>query len=180
MRIRRNRERLLLYVFGVGFLIGIIYENIVYRSYNHSTILFQDYLLEQFSETELVTADYLKYIVQARVIPLLCLCLLSCVKWKKTFVSIIIGWTGFLLGVFTVLAIIWHGILGVLICIALLFPHMIFYGLSYTLLLWYFYAYPEYAWNLKRTIVMCVSMAMGVILEIYISPWIIGAALKLL
>ncbi len=179
MKISRYRTQLWFILFVVGFILGILYENFTYEEYSDSATIFDTYFLQQFAETEIVVEDYMKYIICQRVPPLILICILGSLKWKKGLVRLVIGWTGFLLGVLTASSIIWQGVRGFLFCMGILFPHMIFYSLSYAMILWYFYSYPEWKWNIKKTIVTGLSFVIGIVCETYVTPLLLSMVVKL-
>lgn len=173
--VRRKKEyaRLWILLFVAGFIAGILYRNLTYKDYSDSGTIFNEYFMQQFAGIEIVAKEYMKYIIGERLTPLICICILGCLKWKKVLTSLFVSWTGFLLGVLVVSAIIWQGAKGVLLCMAILFPHMLFYVLAYCIVLSYFYSYPESSWNLKKTMVVVLSLAVGIVLESYVTPWLL-------
>ncbi len=175
----KNRNQLLIIILAVGFFVGILYENIVSKSQGMSIELFQTYFLKQFAQMEIVTEEYLWYVVKTRAVPFFVLLLLGCLRWKKTIVSICISWTGFLFGVIIVSAVIQLGIKGILFCLAVGFPHMIFYALAYGMYLLYLYRYPSWHWNGAKTIFVALMMFLGLVLETYLSPIIIKSIVRI-
>ena len=173
--VRRRKEyaRLWILLFIAGFIAGILYRNFTYKDYSDSGTIFNEYFIQQFAGAEIVAKEYMKYIIRERMTPLICICILGCLKWKKVFTSLFVSWTGFLLGILFVSAIIWQGAKGVFLCMVLLFPHMLFYALAYGIVLCYFYSCPEGCWNLKKTVSVILSLAVGVVLETYVTPWLL-------
>ena len=80
---------------AVGFLVGIIYENMISKSQGVSIELFQSYFLNQVGQIDIVMEEYLWYVVRARVIPFLVLLLLGTLRWKKTVVCVWVSCVGF-------------------------------------------------------------------------------------
>ena len=165
MKTSRHRTQLWLFLFVLGFLLGILYENVTYEEHSNSTTIFNESFLQQFAQPEIIVEDYMRHIVNERVTPFIIICILGCLKWKKALVGLTVSWTGFLLGVLNVSAIIWQGIKGFLFCLGILLPHMLFYALSYAMILWYFHSYPERKWNIKKTIVTGLSFVIGMMSE---------------
>ena len=129
---------------------------------------------------EIVTEEYLWYVARARVVSLLVLLVLGCLKWKKVLVSAGMLWTGFMTGVLTVSAVIQLGMKGVLLCLAGLFPHMICYGLAYGVLLLFLYRYPHRQWNGAKTIFVGFLMFLGIVLEAYLNPILLKMIIRMI
>lgn len=55
-----------------------------------------------------------------------------------------------------------------------------FYGFAYVILLWYLYTYPNGRWNIKKTAAAGISMAVGMILEVYTNPILMKLVIGLL
>ncbi len=178
-RIKR-KGHLLWLCLGIGFLIGIIYENIVIKSQGTSIRLFQMYYLKKYSEANVVAEDFLWYAVRTRIAPLIIFCLSVCFKWKKPMAVIYMTWTGFLGGILTVAAIIQLGLKGILLCIAGIFPHILFYGVSYGILLMYLYSYLENRWNGKKTIIVILMLFLGILIEVYVNPYLLNLVIRLI
>ena len=89
-------------------------------------------------------------------------------------------WTGFLLGVLTVSAVIQLGIKGILLCTVGLFPHMICYGLAYGVLLLFLYRYPHRQWNGAKTIFVGFLMFLGIVLEAYLNPILLKMIIRMI
>lgn len=180
MRSFRNKNQFLAILLAGGFLIGILYTNMISSRYVTTGCIFDENFLKQYSQTEIIVEEYLWYILQARLLPLGLLCVMGCMKWKKILAAGCIAWTGFSGGVIAVSSVISFGIKGILFCIAGMIPQILFYGLAYVILLWYFYTYPNGRWNLKKTTVVVVAMAVGMISEAYLNPMLIKAVIPLL
>lgn len=180
MNLYRHKNQLLIVFLVVGFFLGILYENIIARSQGVSVNLFQSYFLEQYAQTEIIAEDYLWYVAQLRLVPFLGICILGCLKWKKVLVGTILVWTGFLTGVFTVSAVMQLGIKGILVCLAGLLPHMIFYGVAYSVLLIFLYRYPQRQWNTQKTIFIIILVFLGIMTETYLNPFLMRLVVRIL
>lgn len=176
----KSKNQLLIVFLVVGFFVGILYENIVSKNNGVSIELFQTYFLKQFSQVKIVTEEYMWYVARARVLPLLLLCVLGCLRWKKAIVSVVVLWIGFLMGILTVSSVIQLGIKGILFCLAGLFPHIICYGLAYGMFILHLYCYPTRRWNGAKTIFVVLMMFLGIILETYLSPILIRIMVKMI
>ena len=160
MRSYRSKNQFFAMFLLGGFLIGILYANLI--------------------KTDIVAEEYLWYILRARLVPFCMICILGCMKWKKTVVGLCIGWTGFSGGVVAVSSVISLGMKGILLCIVGMLPQILFYGFAYVILLWYLYTYPNGRWNIKKTAVAGISMAVGIILEVYTNPILMKLVIGLL
>ena len=179
MKLYKNKNQFLLLILAVGFLIGIIYENMISKSGGVSVELFQSYFLNQIGQMDIVTEEYLWYVIRARVIPFLLLLLLSTLRWKKTIVSVWISCTGFLFGMLIVSSVIQLGIKGILFCLAICLPHMIFYIMAFGMYLMRLYRYPGDHWNGTKTIFVVLMMVLGIVLEAYLGPVILKSVIRI-
>lgn len=173
MKFYKSKNQLLIILLAVGFFVGILYENIVSKNYGVSVELFQSYFLKQFAQIEIVAEEYLWYVAKVRVVPFLLLCMLGCLRWKKMLVGVCVTWVGFLMGIVVVSSVIQLGIKGIGFCIASLFPHMACYVLAYSVFLLYLYRYPRQQWSGVKTIFVVLMLFLGIILETYLSPFLI-------
>ncbi len=162
---RKNIQNQLLIVFlAVGFFVGILYENIFLKWQNSNESILQ------ISNLNLVTEEYLLRILWIRIVPIIVLCILGRITWRKVLIAIGLLWTGFLIGVLTVMSVMSYGIRGILFCLIGLLPHMLFYGLAYGVVIIYFYRYPDRQWNSGKTIFVVLTLFIGMILESYLTP----------
>lgn len=180
MKFYKYKNQLLIFYLAVGFFVGILYENIVSRRYGLSIDIFQTYFLQQYKQTEIVAEKYLGYVLKARVVPLMGLCVLVCVRWKKILAGVSVCWTGFLAGVMLVSAVMQMGVKGVLFCMVAMFPHIICYGLAYGILLSYFYRYPKARWNYAKTVFVILVMFIGILLETYLNPLLMKLVIQIM
>ena len=176
----KYKNQLLMIVLAVGFFVGIIYENIVSKRFGVSLDIFQTYFLNQYAQIEIVAEEYLWYVAKARLFPLFGIVLAGCLKWKKVIACGVTAWTGFLAGILIVAAMMQLGIKGILFCVAGMLPHMICYVLAYSVLLLYYYRYPERRWSPAKTIFVVLNMFLGVVLETYLNPLLIKIVIRFL
>jgi len=175
----KNKNQLLIMFLAVGFLVGIIYENMISKGGGVSVELCQSYFLNQIGQIDIITEEYLWYVIRARVVPFLLLLLLSTLRWKKTIVSVWTSCAGFLFGMLLVSSVIQLGIKGILFCFAICLPHMIFYVMAYGMYLMYLYKYPRGNWNKAKTVFVVLMMVLGIVLEAYLGPIIIKSMVKI-
>lgn len=180
MRLFKNKNQFLAMFLAGGFLAGILYTNMISSRYVTTGGIFDPDFLRQYSRTEIVEEEYLWYILRARLLPLGLLCTIGCMKWKRALTAVCLIWTGFSGGVIAVSSVIAFGIKGILFCVVGMFPQVLFYGFAYVILLWYFYTYPRGRWTVKKTTVVVVTMAIGIILEVYVNPLLMKAVISLL
>ena len=175
----KNKNQLLIMLLAVGFLVGIIYENMISKSRGVSIELFQSYFLNQIGQLDIVTEEYLWYVIRARVIPFLMLLLLGTLRWKKAIVSVWVSCAGFLFGMLLVSSVIQLGIKGILFCFAICLPHMIFYVLAYGMYLMNLYRYPGGRWNGTKIVFVILMMVLGIVLEAYLGPIILKSVIRI-
>ena len=180
MKLFKNKNQLLIMLLAVGFFIGIIYENMISKSQGISVELFQSYFLNQIGQMDIVAEEYLWYVIRARVVPFLALLLLGTLRWKKTVVGVWVSCAGFLFGMLIVSAVIQLGIKGILFCLAICLPHMIFYVMAYGMYLMRLYRYPGNQWNGTKTIFVVLMMILGIVLEAYLGPIILKSVIRIL
>ncbi len=179
MRIRENKKFLALFCMA-GFLVGIVYANLMSKDLTAGMGIFNEYFLSQYTQTEIDTAEYLWYIIRIRVMPAALLAALGCTRLRKGVVAVFLAWTGFCCGMIMTLAVLKIGIKGLVLCLIALIPHIIFYAAGYLILVWYLFTYPESRWNLSKMVSMGLFIAVGVLLECYVNPIIMEMFLKTL
>lgn len=179
MKVRQNKKQIAVF-YMAGFLIGILYANLMSKEYLSMTGMFNQYFVNQYVQTEIVIQEYLLYVTKARIVPMICLVVLGCLRIRKAVVVAFICWTGFLSGILFTTAVMKMGVKGIIFCIILLLPQFLFYVAGYMILLWYLYCYPESRWNISKTIFFIVLMAIGIILECYTNPILVKLFLNTL
>lgn len=162
----------------LGFLIGIVYANLISKDYIASIGIFSDFFLSQYSQAEIDVMEYMWYIIRVRVIPLALVAALGCTRIRKGIVGGFLAWTGFCAGMIMTSAVLKMGVKGLILCLIALTPHFLFYAAGYLVLLWYLFTYPEARWNLAKTVSMALFIAVGVLLECYVNPIIMELFLK--
>lgn len=178
VRIFRNKSQFAAVFLMIGFVAGILYANIVSKQYVTTSGIFNEYFLKQYIQTEIIAEDYIGFVIRVRVIPFLLVCFLGCTKWKKALVGGVLVWTGFTSGMLAVSAVIRLGIKGLVLCMAGIFPQMLFYILAYVVLLLYLYRCPEGRWHIGKTIFIMLSFVIGILLETYVNPILMKIVIK--
>lgn len=180
MRRYKNKNQLLIIVLAVGFLIGIIYENIVSGKQVVMTEMFTISNLQRYLQTDVIVEKYFLYVAKERIILLGIILLFSCIKWKKLFVALCLMMVGFFVGVFMVAAVLQLGIKGILLCFTGMFPQIICYGVAYSILFTYWFWYPERQWNQAKTFFVIIMLVLGIILEVYVNPILVKLVIRIL
>lgn len=168
-----NKNQLLILLLVVGFIIGIIYENVVSKNHIISTEIFSTKNLQRYLQIDVLSEKFLWYVAKNRVLFLTISCLLGCLKWKKLYVSLCLLFASFFAGVFCVSSVLQLGFKGLLLCFSGMFPHVLFYGLSYGMLFVYWIHYPKRVWNHAKTLFVILSFLLGILLEVYVNPIIV-------
>lgn len=179
MRIHQNRYRFVVW-YMLGFLIGILYANFIAQSYVTVTGIFHEYFLNQFTQIQIVTEDYLWYLMKCRILPIIIVAFAGSAGFRKTSAIICLIWTGFAAGILAVSAVLRMGAKGMLLCLVGMFPQYVFYILAYAVLLYYLYQYPKSRWNGKKTVFVIVMLLTGILLEVYLNPVIMRGIMKVI
>ena len=179
MKIFHTRKQFLAF-FMPGFLLGIIYVNFFAKTYMAEPGIFSDYFLNQFVNTKIDVSDYLWYLLRLRVVPFLALGALSFTRLRKAAAVLFLIWAGISGGILISAAAADLGIKGCLLCVTALFPQFLFYIPAFVILLWYCCSAPQNRWNRQKTIFVTLTMALGLILELYVNPIIVKGFLSVL
>lgn len=165
---------------AVGFFVGILYENIMSKSFNISLHIFQNFFLNQYKQTEIIVEEYLWYVAKARILPIVAIIIAGCLKWKRVLACFVSAWTGFLMGILIVASMMQLGAKGILFCVIGMIPHMICYVMAYSVLLLYYYHYPRRNWNFTKTCFVTVCMFVGIVMEVYLNPLLMKLVIKIM
>ncbi len=179
MGIQESKKFLALFCM-LGFIIGIIYANLMSKDYIAAMGIFNEFFLSQYSQAEIDMAEYLWYVVRIRVMPAVLIAALGCTRLRKGVVALFLIWTGFCGGMIMTAAVLKMGLKGLVLCLIALIPHLIFYTAGYLILLWYLFTYPESRWNLSKMISMGLFIIVGILLECYVNPIIMELFIKTL
>ncbi len=164
------KQKRLLILFFIGFLLGIVYVNFYAIDFVSMNGIFNSYYLDVFMNQQLNIREYFLYLIGVRVLPLILLFLLGITKFHKVVVYVFVLWIGFMLGNYVTLSVVQLGVRGLFFGIVALMPHIIFYIPMYLILLFYLYQYPDAKWALPKTIAMVLCFVIGIILEGQINP----------
>lgn len=169
MKIQQRKKHMTAF-YMAGFLIGILYANVIAKNYMTSTGIFSEYFLSQYVAIDVIPEEYMIYILQVRLVPLMLLILVAQTKFRKPIVVGAFLWLGFSSGMLIVSAIMQLGVKGILLCLIGVTPQFVFYAMAYIVLLWYFYTYPIASWNRGKTMFVILTMALGILAEVYVNP----------
>jgi pheromone shutdown protein TraB len=179
VKILHTRKQLFVF-FMPGFLLGILYVNLIMKKYAVEPGIFSDYFLKQYQTTEIVAQEYIWYLLKIRMIPFLLLLGLSFTKLRKVSSMAFLVWTGFSSGMLLSMAVLAMGIKGSILCIVGILPQFLLYVPSYMVVIWYGYTYPQNKWNTQKSIFAALTMVVGLILEAYVNPILMQAFLSTL
>lgn len=174
----RNYGRIMMVFFMAGFLAGILYTNLISRDYVAALGIFNDYFLNQFIQTDLVSGAYLWYLIKIRLAPLFGMILLGALNVRKLAAAAFVVWTGFLFGMVFTSATLKMGAKGILICLGAMLPQGVFYLAGYAVFLIGLYYYPKIDWNFQKTMIVFLAICIGIGLECYISPVLVKIIIK--
>lgn len=166
----QQRKRFITVLYMAGFLIGIFYANLVERKYMTANGIFSEYFLSQYIAIDVEAEEYMLYVIKTRLLPLACLFIAAQTKFKKVTVMSCILWTGFSSGMLIVASVLQLGAKGVLLCLIGITPHFVFYIMAYLVILWYLGNAPVSTWNRGKTVFVVLTMALGILTEVYVNP----------
>lgn len=170
MRIFHSGKKQMFVFFVPGFLFGVIYMNLVAKKYMAESGIFSDIFLSRFASMEIDVWSYLPYVIRLRVVPLAALAVASLTRFRKAAAMFFLFWTGFTGGIALSSAADGLGLKGSLLCAVSVLPQFLFYVPACVVLLWYCMSAPRTQWNRQKTVFVIVTMAAGVLLELYVNP----------
>lgn len=176
MKILHTRKQLFAY-FMPGFLLGILYVNLIMKKYTAESGIFSDYFLKQYQISEIIAEEYLWYLIKVRVVPFLFLLGAAFTKLRKIVSISFLIWTGFSSGLLFSMAVLSMGIKGSILCIVGILPQFLLYIPAFMVVIWYSYTYPQNQWNPQKSIFVTLTLLMGILLETYVNPLMMQAFL---
>ena len=172
MQSYRGRQQMLLLCLA-GFLAGIFYANFIAKNYVTMTGIFHEYFLNQYTASGIIARDYLIYLLRWRALPFAVLALAGHTRLRKVAAVAALLWTGFSGGILLVAAIMRMGIRGILLCLAGLFPQILFFAAAFAVLCWYLFSAPRTEWNRGKTVFVTVMVTAGIFAEAFLNPEIV-------
>ena len=173
-------KRQLLALFMPGFLLGLLYVNLEAEQFAAGAGIFSEYFLKQYQQVEILTGEYIWYLLQVRLIPFLVMLGAAFTKFRKGAAVLFLIWTGFSAGLLFSMAVLGMGVKGSILCVIGMLPQFLFYIPAYLIVLWYADCYPRMQWNVQKSLVSGGMLLIGLILELYVNPVLVGAFLKTL
>lgn len=168
-----SRQKIFFGFIFLGFILGILYMNLIAIDYLSVTGIFNQYYLEDFLETNIGAYEYLPRILWIRIGPLTGIIFLARSRINRLGVIIFLIWTGFLYGLYMTLGIAQLGINGILFCVVGLLPQMICYIPAYLIALIFSYQYPNSQCGIEKIVVIILCILCGIILECQVNPILI-------
>ena len=165
-------------IYMIGFLLGIVYVNMVSGEYIYSVGIFNRNFADQFQKADLEGLQYLVYLIRLRIMPAIILAIIGTTRFRRIGSVMFLVWTGMLCGVYFTCAVMNRGVGGVLLCVAGLLPHMVCYLFAYGIMLMTIFFYPQKHWNYEKTIAFCLAICMGIALEYKANPILVKLILK--
>jgi len=179
VKILHTRKQLFAF-FMPGFLLGILYVNLIMKQYTAEPGIFSDYFLKQYQSVSIVAEEYIWYLIKIRAVPFLILLGLAFTKMRKAASIAFLVWTGFSSGMLLSMAVLSMGIKGSILCIVGILPQFLLYVPAYMVIIWYSYTYPQNKWNTQKSIFLGLTMLVGIILEAYVNPILMQGYLRTL
>ena len=102
-------KRQLLALFMPGFLLGILYVNLEAEQFAAGAGIFSEYFLKQYQQVEILTGEYIWYLLQVRLIPFLVMLGAAFTKFRKGAAVLFLIWTGFSAGLLFSMAVLGMG-----------------------------------------------------------------------
>ncbi len=179
MKILRTKKWMFA-IFIPGFLLGILYVNVMIGRHLTDYSIFSEYFLKQYASVDVSVPEYMMYLTGIRLFPFFMLAGLIFTRFRKAAAGIFLVWTGFSGGMLLTMGAFSMGIKGVLLCMVALLPHFLFYIPAYVVLLWYAMTAPHNRWNRQKTIFVLLMLGMGIVSEGYVGPVLMKTFLKTL
>ncbi len=129
-------SRKFLLFFMAGFLGGVIFSNLIGKSYMEYAGILSEYYLNRYKYMEIVRDQLFFYLVRERLSPVLFLLLLSFTAFGKAAVYLFLAWQGFSFGTLLTISILKFGGKGILLCVAGMVPQYLFYVPAMVLMAW--------------------------------------------
>ena len=167
MKLKRNQLLIILLV--TGFFIGSIYTSIE----KLETEIFNIAVLENVRNFKIVYEQYLFYIAMERMGMLLLVIFVGQVYWKQIYAGLLTVIIGITFGSIISMAGYGMGFKGIVLCVIGMFPHMIFYGISYWILICHWMSGKVKRWRKSKVLGTLLFMSMGILSEVYVNPFLL-------
>lgn len=150
-----------------GFFIGSIYTSVE----KPKTEIFNMEVLEYVKNFKIDYEQYLFYIVMERISTLMLVLFAGQVYWKQIYAGLLTVIIGIIFGSIISMAGYGMGFKGILLCVIGLFPHMIFYGISYWILICHWIGGKIKRWRKSKVLGVMFFMSVGILSEVYVNPF---------
>lgn len=190
-------KKLFAVIFMAGFLIGIIYANMIGKKYMDSSGILSDYFLSRYKYFDIVNNNLFWYLLKQRIFPSVVLWITGITIMGIPAVWVYLTWYGFSGGMLISMAVMKFGFKGLILCLGGIMPQYVIYIPIMIILLQKVYQmslslyggkfsqgnggktkkqiFLNYLWNY---FIIFVILLIGVILESYINPYILKIILK--
>ncbi|MFI3171217.1 MAG: stage II sporulation protein M [Eubacteriales bacterium] len=175
-----EQQKVFFFIFFTGFIVGILYTNLIAVDYLTMTSVFCGYYLNEYISARWTFADCLLQVVYVRVMPLIGILVIGYSKLNRVGVMLFLAWTGFLCGIYMSMGIAQLGLNGIVFCLIGMFPQILFYIPAYLIAVIFSYKYPMSQWSTAKIGVIIMCMISGIILECQVNPYIMRWFIKLL
>lgn len=177
---QKSRGRVMAGVYLLGFVVGILYTNVLAKADVVAVGMFGELALGRYRQTDFQTVSYLLYLCRVRLIPVGGLFLLSLTKIRRLAVIVLLVWSGFLCGIMFASAILRLGMKGMVLCIVSFVPQIPFYVFAYGILLLHLLYDRKIKWDFQKIMVISLAICIGIGLEWYINPLMVKMVLKVI
>ncbi len=177
MRLQEGK-RLFALFFMLGFMLGILFSNLVSADYLQNVGIFHDYFLSQYTVDQIRTRDYFWYVLGIRSVPVAVLMVFAATKLKRVAGFLFLVWTGFGMGMIFTTAIMKMGVLGIVLCLMAAVPHFLLYFAGYFILLWQMFQTTKTGLDFQRVTIVLLLFSAGIILECLVNPVIMELVIQ--
>lgn len=167
-------------LFLVSFFIGILIVTILARGKVPENTLMDQSLSSTFLEQGWNRLELFWQCFWKRGTVLVLIMLLTCTSMRVWVYRMVTVWIGFVFGMLLKLFYLWYGIKGMGLLLTAVFPHYFFYWMAYGLLYW---ELEKNRMRMKRNnipfILALGVVIMGIVLESYVNPFLVGGYMKI-
>ena len=164
-----SRNQLLIILLVTGFFIGSIYTSIE----KPETEIFNIAVLENVKNFKIDYEQYFFYIVVERISTLMLVLFVGQVYWKQIYAGLLTVIMGITFGSIISMAGYGMGFKGIVLCVIGTFPHMIFYGMSYWILICHWIGGKVKRWRKSKVFGVLLFMSLGVVSEVYVNSFVL-------
>lgn len=167
-------------LFFTGFLTGILIVNYIWGEQLSLIGTFTEVYLMRLKNETISFQQYTWYLIQVRGLFFLILFLMMGIRIRKIVAAFFLLWTGMSGGILLSEAVAELGMKGSILCLAGLFPQILFYVPAVLVLLRFCWNYPQNQWNRQKTFFVCGLCLIGIFSESCLNPWLIQQIVNIL